>query len=257
MQITFNIARNWNELNDWQLKKIASELFSSHSNERKSFLLTFYLFASSNRLWSWVKLLILLLRVPSSQLKTYASFLYKTDDLTRFPKKICSGFGFLYGPADRLSNITINEYAHADLFYYRWRKTKNVQDLNRLVSVLYRPKAKEGHSSDKRRAFNGSELKFHARRAQKLSLKTKRVVAMAFQGSRTLIVTRYKHVFKRSTGGENYVPLTKIIASMAGGDPQPFGDFYKTKQAGLYDFFDLLNDQIKEQNEWRSKSIKP
>ena len=253
MQINFNIATSWNGLSNWQLKNIAGILFTSYKERKKSFLLTFYLFASSNKLWNWLKLLILLLRVPYSQLNTHTSFLYKTADLTRFSKRVRSGFRYLYGPADRLANLSIDEYAHADLFYYNWTKAKKEQDLNRLVTVLYRPRAKSNSSVDKRKPFNSRELKFHAKTVERLPLKTKIPIMMAFQGSRQAIVKRYTNVFKKSRAKEVYTPFTKIIASMAGGEFQPFGDFYKTKEAGLYDFLDVLNDQIEYQNELNKK----
>ena len=213
-----------------------------------SFLLVIYLFIIRPTPWNIFKLFALFIQVPYSDLKEYASFLYSENNLTRFPKKLKSRLSCLYGPSDRLSNLTIDEYAYADLFYYNWAKTKSDDNLNRLVAVLYRPKG-DISKIDKRTAFNKDELKLHAKQVERLPKIAKIIIMMAFQGSRDNIINRHKYVFKKGSSKGTYAPFTKIIASMARSENQPFGDFYKTKDANLYDFMDMLNDELKEQKQ--------
>jgi hypothetical protein len=248
MRLNFDIPTSWNELTNWQLKRIASIFFSDKDTKKVTFLLVVYLFMPRLSLWNILKLFFLFMQVPYSALKEYTKFLYEENDLTRFPKKLRSRFSYLHGPADRLSNVTIEEYAYADLFYYNWAKTKSTTDLDRLVSVLYRPKANETEElTDLRQAFDKDKLRFHAKSVERLSTLTKITIMMAFQGCRDNIIKRYTNVYKKGKSKSGYAPFTKIIASMARGESQPFGDYYKTKQANVFDFMEMLDEEIKEQ----------
>lgn len=248
MRINFDIPTSWNQLTTWQLKRIASVIFSDRDSKKITFLLVVYLFMPRISFWNILKLFFLFTQVPYSNLKDYTKFLYSENDLTKFPKKLRSRFKYLYGPADRLSNVNIEEYAYADLFYYNWAKTKKTEDLDRLVSVLYRPKSNDTEeSTDSRQAFNKDKLRFHAKSVARLSYITKITIMMAFQGSRDSIIKRYKNVYKKGKGKSSYAPFTKIIASMARGENQPFGDYYKTKKANVFDFMEMLDEEIKEQ----------
>lgn len=244
MQINYNIPTTWNQLSLWQLKKIAKIIFSNTDQEQVSFLLVSYLCIPKLTLKNILKYCYLLMQVPVSQLKEYAAFLYKDTNLTKFPKKVKS----LYGPTDRLANVNIDEYTYADLFYHNWSTTRKNEDLNRLVAVLYRPKRNAQHL-DIRKPFTKEALSKHAGVVEKLPRATKLVIAMAFQGSREKIIARYKWVFVKGSGKASYAPFTKIINAMSRSENQPFGDYYKTKEANIYDFFDVLDEDLKTQKE--------
>ena len=72
---------------------------------------------------------------------------------------------------------------------------------------------------------------------------------MAFQGTREKIIARYTYVFKKGKGKGGYAPFSKITSAMARSENQPFGDFYKTKEANVFDFFEVLNEELKTQKE--------
>ena len=246
-ELNFNIATSWNELNEWQLKKIAKVMFSDSNKKAELLLIVAYLFIEKPTFKNIYKFFRLLLQVPLSTLKTHADFLYTETDFTKFPKKINS----LYGPSDRLSNVTIDEYTYADLFFYRWTQERHIHDLNRLVTVLYRPKGpKETKHIDARRKFVKEELPVHSPIVEKIPEDVKLTILMAFQGSRERIIKRYKNVFKKGKGKNNsYAPFSKIINSMSRSENQPFGDYYKTKKANIFDFFDVLDEELKLQKE--------
>jgi hypothetical protein len=251
MKLNFTIPTNWNQLSLWQLQKIAKIIFSDSDKEKTSFLMVSYLFIGKPTLKNIFKYCWLLMQVPFSELKEYASFLYNETDLTKFPKKIKT----LYGPADRLSNLTIDEFTYADLFYHNWSTSRTSQDLNRLVAVLYRPKRNAQHL-DIRKPFVKEELSQHASIVEKLPKAIKLTIAMAFQGSREKIIGRYQYVFKKGSGKGSYAPFTKIINAMSRSENQPFGDFYKTKEANIYDFFDVLDEELKTQKERERNATK-
>jgi hypothetical protein len=255
MTLDFKIATSWNDLNDWQLKKIASIIFSQEENKVQSFLLVAYLFIVKPTFKNVFKFFRLLRQVRFSELKEYASFLYVETDLTKFSKKVNG----LYGPDDRLANISVNEFSYADVFYYRWAKERHIHDLNRMVSVLYRPKRKDLEvKKDIRKPFIKEELKYHSAIVEQMPREVKLTIAMAFQGTREKLSERYPHVFRKGSGSGKYVPFTKIINSMSRSENQPFGDFYKTGEANMYDFLDVLEEEliVQKKREKNAKSKK-
>lgn len=255
MTLNFNIAKSWNELNEWQLKKIAKVMFSDSNKKTELLLIVSYLFIQKPTFKNVFKFFRLLFQVPFSSLKTYTDFLYTETDLTKFPKKIKG----LYGPSDRLANLTIEEFTYADLFFYNWTQKRDTDNLNRLVAVLYRPKgSKQTKHIDARKPFIKEELRLHASIVEKIPQDVKLTILMAFQGSRERMRNRYTHVFSKGGASKQstYAPFTKIINSMSRGETQPFGDYYKTKKANIYDFFDVLNEDLKLQKERERKSKK-
>ena len=77
MTINFNIPKNWNELTDRQLKKLAS-IFHSKNNKLQDVLI--FLTLLNQRWWQLrksYKASIILKNVGISELKTHYSFLYE------------------------------------------------------------------------------------------------------------------------------------------------------------------------------------
>ncbi|CAL2105481.1 conserved hypothetical protein [Tenacibaculum sp. 190524A02b] len=248
MNLDFNISNKWNDLNFWQLQKIADVLYSDKPEKITNFLLVSYLFIRKPSVKNVLKFLYLLFNVPFSELKKHCDFLYNETNFTKFLPELKN----LKGPYDRLANLTIEEFSYADLFYYNWATTKDLQDLNRLVCVLYRPVDK---ATKERRTFKKEELAKHSTIIEALPKSIKLVVAMAYQGSRELIINRSKNVFSSGKKKTPYIPFSKIVNEMARSENQPFGDFYKTKSANVHDFFELLDEERKSQKE-RERNFK-
>ncbi len=136
----------------------------------------------------------------------------------------------------------------ADMFYYRWCKTRDIKELNRLVSILYLPKNKE---------FSREDLG-HSIYVKLMSLGKKLVVVLGYIGSRELLITRFNHVFPKGsgTGSGKYQSFDKIVYNMARGESKPFGGVYKTKGARLYDFMNVLDDELADQKEYKRQCKK-
>lgn len=241
------VPKEWNKLTNWQIPRLAYALFFPQKNKRRHLLyIVLVLFLKKPTLKNLWQCCRLFNQVPLSELKTYGDFIFKEADLTKFIniKGLC-------GPMPRMTNLTINEFSYADTFYYRWTKNKKEVELDRLVAILYRKPIK-----GKRPKFKFSDTHTYAKQCRKISLSQKMAIFLAYQGSRNIIIKNHKHVFAKGSEKSKYTPFSKIVNNMATATPQPFGDFYKTQDALVYDFMKILNQQIADQNKQNKKRKK-
>ncbi|WP_281991401.1 hypothetical protein [Aquimarina aggregata] len=245
--MNYTIATSWNELNTWQLSKVSKLIFTKVSSDVLKYRLVYILFMIRPGLIHTLKVFYLLISVPLSELYVYAKFMVETSDLTHFPKTLTYRGKKLYGPEARLSNITIDQFSFADVFYYRWCKTRDDSDLNRLISVLYFPKGK-GFSREEKNLRHSSIVK-------KMPMGIKLTVLMAYMGSRSVLAASFKNVFPKKKGDSKaeYSSFDKILYNMALSENQPFGHLYATKQAKLYDFMNVLDLDLANQKELKAK----
>lgn len=241
----YTVATKWNDLNPWQLSKIAWVMFADLDEKQKKYRLVYYLFMGKLNFWRALKMRVLINRVPFFQLYPYTAFINSTTNLTEFPKILRLGSIKLYGPSPRLASCRIDQFSLADTFYYRWCKTRKVQELNRLVSVLYLPKGK---------TFSKTDLD-HSRYVKLMPMGQKLGVFLAYMGCRELLQASFTHVFPKSkgSGSADYASFDKIIYTVARGESKPFGGVYQTKEALLYDFMNVLNDELADQKEYKRK----
>ncbi len=240
--MNYKVATTWNELNSWQLAKIASLLFSGFSEEKIKRGLVYILFLRKKSIWNSFKMRYLIARVPFAELYKHTAFLSNATDRTEFPKYLKLGRIKLYGPSARMNNLTIDQFSMADMFYYSWCKTRDTKELNRLVSILYLPKGKD---------FSRKELE-HSIYVRLMPRDKKLSVVLAYIGSRQLLIQRFKNVFKNSSGSgkSSYNSFDKIVFNMARSENQPFGPLPNTKEANLYDFMNILDDELADQKEF-------
>ena len=233
----FTVPQSWNELTPWQLPRIAKAIFTPYKNKRiQQAYILLLLFLKKPTLKTLWRAAYLFRQVPLSTLKTYADFLYKTDDLTKFPN-----IKGMAGPGNRMIDTTINEFAYADVFYYNWTQKKMPIDLERLAATLYRKNRKGS-----RPVFQLKEMTSYGRQLPKLSEGELIAIMLAFQGTRKLLIKTHRHIFKGGGGKGQYTSFSKIINDMATSTPQPFGDFYKTQTANTHDFLKVLDQQLAE-----------
>lgn len=261
MRIDFYPAKKFNELNEWQLSIIGKVLCSDKAIEKKSyqFLLVVVLFLEKITFKNCIKLFFLLLRVPFSQLKQYTDFIFdESDSLTNFYKKIKVGNKVLFGPSSRLSNITIQELAYADAFYYNWMTKSDPKDLQRLVACLYRPAGSTSNENDKRKSFDKLQLPKNAELTDKIPISKQYIIALAFQGTRRLFISRYKNIFPEppEEDEENpkpkkqqpYQSFEKLIQSMAMDEIQVFGNLQQVEKTNAVQFLEIYDELIYRQN---------
>lgn len=263
MRIDFKVPVKWDELTPWQRDRLGRIFFNPDQVDKELFkkLMAIILFLPKPSLKHVAKLFILLCRMPLTELISYTDFLFDPDHrLTSFKPAYTVRSGFckskVYGPADRLNNITILELSYADTFFYKWITEGQDVDLHRLCAVLYRPADPDAPKHDSREAFNQLLLPANAVLTDQIPLHQKYMIALAFQGSRDLFAKRFPKVFPKAKSSQDtdvapavkkkkaYSPFTNIINSMALDEVQPFGPLEDTERANAGKFLEIYNESI-------------
>jgi len=124
----------------------------------------------------------------------------------------------LTGPSDGLSNITYKEFMHADDLHYKYSKSGNERDLDKLIAVLFRPFDKEmkvsspKYKGDLRIQFNDFQIDYYADFTACLNPEIKQAILFFYEGCKKLIAQMFPYVFVKgnSTGGEIDVTMNMI-----------------------------------------------
>jgi hypothetical protein len=277
MKIKFKIPQRWNDLSEYQIRMIGRFMFNSRNEqvETKLFKLAILsiLVVPKPTLKKIVKAVFLWSQVPFSELEQYTAFIFdKKELLTRFSDKIKIGRWpfrkFVYGPAPRMANVTIEELSYADTFYYKWMTDNDITDLHRLTAILYRPKATAPILEDIRKPFSNLLLESNSRITDAIPLELKFMIAHAYYGCRQNFINRNPNVFpqKKVADGEEeksplkprpYQPFSKIIDSMAMDEIQVFGNHQQTEKVYASKFLAVLDESIiRNKEKERQNSIK-
>lgn len=254
MTLNFNIPTTWNELNDRQRSKISDLLFSSEEGSKGvHFAALYYLFCPS-RLSGFMsfkehyKFLRLILQVRYSDLIPYIEFIFKDLSLTKFPKYVTVAGKRYYGPADRLSNVSIDELNFAYKFYFDWITTKDESALDRLVTVIYRP-ARKKKRGDIRELFDKENVMSRGAVFPKLPLDQKIAIGMAFKGSVDYMFAKFPVLFPPSKSKNpdkkpKYQSMVPMINAMFMYENQPLGARKEVIKTNAYVFFDVAQETV-------------
>lgn len=265
MRISYSIPQKWNDLTDWQLRRIGKLM---HKRERVSHrffisMLVSILLMPKRSVFGYVKSVILFWNVPLFELEAYCSFIFN-EKLTRYPAEFKIGKKKFIGPAARLANSSIDELSYADTFFFNWANENNEQDLHRLAAVLYREEDPNASLEDKRAPFNKLLLPNNAEFTDKISVPDKLIIALAYQGCRELFAERHPVIFPKPPKEEEesefsekqkpkkkpkYQPFSKIIQAMAMDEVQVFGTIQETEKANAAQFFKIYEESIIRQRE--------
>lgn len=268
MRINFKIAQHWNDLSEWQIRAIGRFMFTSRNEQTETKLfkqvVLSILIVPKPTFKNIIKSVVLLSKVPFSELEQYTNFVFDQKELlTRFPDKIKIGRWpfrkIVYGPAPRLTNTTIEELSYADTFYYKWMTDNDVNDLHRLTAILYRPSA-EPTPEDKRIPFSSLTLENNSRITDAIPLPLKFMIAHAYYGCRQNFINRHPNVFpqKKIVEGEEenkpekpkpYQPFSKIIDSFAMDEVQIFGNHQQVEKVFAPKFLSIYEESIKRERE--------
>jgi|GEM_PF-2058255 len=267
MEYDFTIAKKWNDLNFYQIGEIAKLYMSDRKLEKEEFqfLLLTILFvdiavgsdgyeekaASFNVLINEVHLM----KIDENDqdyLFQYIEFLEKSMDLTKFPPAVELDGKVYFGPADRLSNITIEELTFADHLYFDWMTKKRQIDLDRLVTVLYRPESRVENLEDRREVFSRQTLVDRGSILPTMDENLKYAIGFAFKGSREALFSKFRIVFpsikSKFKGNERkpikYKSFNPMITSMAMGESSPLGNLHDVKKTNAVDFFEVVQETI-------------
>ena len=179
-----------------------------------------------------------------SELKNHFSFIYESNEITKFIPTLKIKGGELFAPGDRLHNITIKEFAVCeDLFFYYEQKNE-IEYIRLLAAVLYREKV-----NGKKIPFDKNELDETVKKLSKIDKKTLLAIYMIYKGSTLEIQNAYKYIFKRVPPTANLKSRTpkapqleEVIQFMAGGK---FGNLQQTEQTNVHSFLKEYNNMLK------------
>jgi hypothetical protein len=136
-------------------------------------------------------------------LLSISKFLFEKVDRTKNPFPILRGKNrLLHGPADSLMSICVKEFIFADSFFTSYKKTLGRDELDMLVSVLYRPgkqiKATDpGFTGDYRIPFNNMAIDEWMPDVKLLPMAEKTAIALFYEGCRSNFEKLYPKVFEK------------------------------------------------------------
>ena len=247
MKININFPQTWNDLTPRQLKRVCWLLHKNYKGKTLAFLLFFILI--DVKWWQFLmffKVVIILFNVPLSEINKNYNFIYVKTNLTTFIPKIKNW----KAPQDMLSDITINELAHADDAFLKYHSTKNINYLKVLVAVLYRETGKY----DIRLPFIKNEINARYKKLKNIDKKTLLAVMRSYQGCRFYIENKFKRVFpkqkktvKLNINAKNKKitsRFSKIILELTGGK---FGNYAETASTNVYIFLADFENKLRKQ----------
>jgi hypothetical protein len=243
MKLQLNIPNAWDELSPQQLIKIAG-YFKKNITGKELQLLVYLTLVNAKwyQFKKWYHALKILRYMTLSELSDQYNWVFLKADRTKFIPTLNVKNEILYAPGNRLHNISIEEFAMCEDFFFHFLQTNNVEYMRYIVAVLYREKH-QNHKIE----FIKWELDDRYKSLAKISKKTLQAIALCYKGSTLEIQPMYPHVFKKTTAKEG-VPtkpqppgLGKVIVSFAGGK---FGNLWQTKRTNVHDFLAEFNNQL-------------
>ena len=242
MTINLKITESWNDLNVRQLKKIAGYFHSNLSGVLLDYKI--FLVVLDVRWWQFRKrwkALKTIQNVGFSSLKEHYNWLYSSIKLTTFIPTIKTKSKRLYASADRISNLTADEFAHLDDLFILWHNKKDFEFLKYLAAILYR----ELDANGKRVPFDKTELDDRAKQLSNLNNQTLLAILLSYQGSQSHMMAQFPIAFpkpKVKTKTPQNSGFGKLVLHFSG---RKFGTHNETKKTNVYIFFSEFEEQLK------------
>lgn len=196
-----------------------------------------------------------LTEAQQAQLKQTLGFLTEGNHLT---KNVIGSFRLFftryYGPANRLSNITVIEYRRTEMYYQLYHRTGDIRFLNLLCATLFRPKGKGRVDEDVRNPVLEMGVNRRARLFKWLHPNLRHSILLFYEGCRNYIHSNHRTIFKTGAEGKQNNGLfdfEEIIIAVSG---EKFGSFKETGETNIYRFFKHLEGRMKEAE--RLKNLK-
>lgn len=241
-KIYLKIPESWNSLSKAQLTKIA---YLSHFKTNNA-LYDFKIFkALLNIKWWQLKkhrnAKIVFKQVPITTLKNNYNWFYNSVNLTSFIPSIKVKNKTLYAPGNRINNLTIDEFSHADDLHAGWLKTKDFNYLIFLAAILYR---EQDSKTKKRVVFDKNELENRAKKLNKIHKKTLLAILLSYEGCVNHMTAQFPLIFKKSeTKKAQSNGFGKLVLHLSGGK---FGTHNETKNTNIYIFLSEFEEQLKQ-----------
>ncbi len=159
----------------------------------------------------------------------------------------------LFGPNDKLKDLTGEEFMFCEAAYERWLQTGDAGLMDTLFAVLYR---KKGFFSGKRTAFDRDRLQAAEKRAKKVKTFVKRAVMINYAGFRNLLIQCHPHVWRQAASnteasGQQVTGWAGIFLELAG---DKFGTYPETIKTNLWLLLADLDKKAKTAQEMEANS---
>lgn len=142
---------------------------------------------------------------------------------------------YYYGPSDKLFNITLSEFIHAENNLKRYAQEKDIRHLDKLIAILYRPQDNSydpdaaNYKGDRRTPFNDHRFEERADKFRKLTPNIKTCIYLWYTGCQWWYQQKFPHVFsKKSAGEDNGLGFLNLIDALTGGDVSKTDEIRRT-----------------------------
>lgn len=251
-----NFPSSWNELSRRQLLFIAEHWTSWQSllkvgenlnKVRATLVIVLCGLKGRSERVKLCKTLALVNEDSGGNILECADFLFKSIDLTKnlLPSINVGWFKRYYGPADKLADISVEEFSFAFSLYAQYVRTGNENFLNQLAACLYRPANPDFKKTGETRVpFNNRLISLYESDFKKVPTPYKHGVYLFFLSCVEHLAKTFPLVFSRAeNGGSGGSSFFDSVISLSGGK---FGPFESTKNTNLYIICKELNQLIKD-----------
>ncbi|MFC6858216.1 hypothetical protein [Zunongwangia atlantica] len=258
LSLTVKLPKSWNELSEKQLGKIAVaiehfrkfyELYPKESNTAINRLysrICKILLSSNNFLIQFIALV----QIPPEEYADHIAFINKENTRTVFPKAFRIRGKIHFPPANRIQNLSMEEFSFVDALFFNWRLKNDARYLDLICATLYRRAGSKNPDYDIRRPFNKVILEKSIKKWIKVAPEKKLAIAYTFEGCRNEMVKLYPNIFpkppketKKTKIQQNpqYTPFGQLLNFKINFDPSKLE---QTERINMHKFLSTYENEL-------------
>lgn len=248
---TFSGPSSWDEITTKQLLEICKTVNKNQTAIHAEILIALKLFGIPRNMFNLI---------GSENRYAILTLIKFIEEDRVFDKNLLPSFWHrcrkFYGPNDEYDNIQGIEFAYAEDLYIKYKSTKEVEYLNELTALLYRPRRYFDIKDDIRQDFYTISAGKRAKLFKSLPFEYKFAVYLNYEGWRNWLINRYDVIFPvpkdldQNEDEENeskpydtslWTTSYRMIAESG-----VFGDYDKVCRQSILVLFTQLSDKILE-----------
>ena len=241
------IAETWNEITTNQFLRIVKLLHAGIVDEHLALDKSLHILSN--------KLMVFFFFIPvdtRQRMHEHCAWVFNQKDLSN---QLLPKYRNFYGPADEFDNLCMKEFHAAEMAYYRLNEEKNINHLNELIAILYRPAKKNydhkrNPDGDARIAYNPNETEWIIKKVKRWPLNMKRAILMWYDGCRQQLEDMYQPAFHNdgTTSSKNYYDgMYGMIRGIA--EKKTYGDFDKVGNMNVHlAFKEIIETKLEEED---------
>lgn len=174
------------------------------------------------------------------------------NKLTRVKTRL----GTLHGPGDELATLVFQEFIFADTYFTKYASSKDQEDLDWLIAVLYRPAAKqlepfsENYLGDNRQPFNLAATELMLPIVKSMKQWQKLSIFFFYMGSRNELEKDFPNVFGQPDDSSDGSAVSNWYNTLSDLPSEKFGTI---RQRELYPLKTVLQELEKLIVEYSNK----